>query len=119
MIDQAEAADMHAPDSRGKVSTKSTLLQRVRKSKLNHKIINPAGMKAYHEDKKPADVFSLRRLSALHLQQMEELLAGEMSQQDISTHESSQREKTPTQSADAFFVQKAREREQSRIIEDQ
>jgi hypothetical protein len=60
MLNQAKAEDIVLDMQSGSARS---LVQRVRKSKLGYRTSNPTGTKAYHEDKKPADVFSLMRRS--------------------------------------------------------
>jgi hypothetical protein len=73
-----------------------SILERVRRMKTTN-LASAADKTACHdEDRKPADVFALRRLSQRHLQQMEELMHFT---QDLQGE-------NHTQSVDTFFVQK-------------
>ena len=90
--------------------THSTILQKVRTSR-NACVTNAKDKSASHADRRPSDIFALRRLSRRHSSQMEQLLP---LVNGIQENQSLQ----DLKHVERFFEQKGKERDHAKKKED-
>jgi hypothetical protein len=89
--------------------THSTILQKVRTSR-NACVTNAKDKSASHADRRPSDIFALRRLSRRHSSQMEQLLPLVNGIQNHSLQD--------LKHVERFFEQKGKERDHAKKKED-